>query len=855
MDTSSYEDQLANFSDLFKKSALPILIVSALITVGLGMHLITSPPEFRTDLNDFAPSSDSNDAHDRIHEHFPDESRPLFIHVTRSNNGNVLNIDSLKEMQTDLETLQADERINLKAVDSWTTSPGMIQIALDEQSPNTTISDYDNWAQLVDAIVDEDTKCELNRDDALLSTINFVGSALVNKNLDISATCDYLSSGEGDAVPTAASTAWVLEIDPEMSEDERREVQNNIRTVLTEISSSSNMDYSSASLDLMSYDIDKGTFDNLALLIVFATLVVVILLFLAFRNIKGVLFPFLSLNVALVWTYGTMNLFGLKFTALEVAVAPLVLGLGIDYAIHLQRALSDIKEKVEDTAEAWMRACGKLSVPLTLAVVTTVAAFLANIISPLPPLATFGIALAFGVICAFLSSTLLIGALHVVFDNGKKSKTISPLRLRNLTKPLLQLHKKQQVTVLLVAIAISAASVVGAMQLETDFDLSDFVNEEMEIMSVRDDINENYDSAGWKYVYVLMEPVDGGVIPDDEVLLDQLGNLHSKLESNDDVVGNSERIPSPSYEGPYVVLRDSIMRNESFGDLHGLEVIKGVVYEKSGVTVDLGTVFKDLQLNYTLADPVSGKTWSDRVNATVHLDGTNIAHLRTEVRVEATTSDESKRVVSEFESMFGSTSDEGQLREALKDHAVIHVTGDLVVLQQVLEGLSSSQVKSTAISLVVSFVVLLLLTRRVLPALIVLLPVGMASLWVVGSMAVLGLKWNVLTVLVTALTLGIGIDYTIHMWRRIEWELNRHDDHWAALKTSLESTGVALMLSAATTAAGFLVLLLSPMPVIQDFGLITAVTVFFSLVLALVLLPVLLELAARSQEAAEESNS
>ena len=229
--------------------------------------------------------------------------------------------------------------------------------------------------------------------------------------------------------PTAASTAWVLEIDPEMPEDERREVQNNIRTVLSEISSSSNMDYSCASLDLMSYDIDKGTFDNLALLIIFATLVVVLLLFLAFRNIKGVLFPFLSLNVALVWTYGTMNLFGMKFTALEVAVAPLVLGLGIDYAIHLQRALSDIKEKVESTAEAWMRACGKLSVPLTLAVVTTVAAFLANIISPLPPLATFGIALAFGVICAFLSSTLLIGALHVVFDNGK------PVSYTHLTLP------------------------------------------------------------------------------------------------------------------------------------------------------------------------------------------------------------------------------------------------------------------------------------------------------------------------------------------------------------------------------------------------------------------------------------
>ena len=104
-------------------------------------------------------------------------------------------------------------------------------------------------------------------------------------------------------------------------------------------------------------------------------------------------------------------------------------------------------------------------------------------------MSTFGIALAFGVICAFLTSTLLIGALHVTFNAGAISTERKPLKLTNLTQPLLQLHRKQQVAVLLVAIAISGASVVGAMQLETDFDLSDFVNEDMEIMSVRDDIN------------------------------------------------------------------------------------------------------------------------------------------------------------------------------------------------------------------------------------------------------------------------------------------------------------------------------------------------------------------------------
>ena len=172
-------------------------------------------------------------------------------------------------------------------------------------------------------------------------------------------------------------------------------------------------------------------------------------------------------------------------------------------------------------------------------------------------------------------------------------------------------------------------------------------------------------------------------------------------------------------------------------------------------------------------------------------------------------------------------------------------------LQIILDGLSLSQLRSTGISLIFSFAVLLILTRRIMPSVIVLFPVGVASLWVVGSMAVLGLKWNVLTVMVTALTLGIGIDYSIHMWRRIEVEMEKRNDHWEALRASLNTTGIALLLSAITTMFGFAVLLFSPMPVIQDFGLVTAVTVLFSLTLSLFLLPVLAELTARGHEAKE----
>ena len=96
---------------------------------------------------------------------------------------------------------------------------------------------------------------------------------------------------------------------------------------------------------------------------------------------------------------------------------------------------------------------------------------------------------------------------------------------------------------------------------------------------------------------------------------------------------------------------------------------------------------------------------------------------------------------------------------------------------------------------------------------------------------------------------------TTHMWRRFEVELQKRGDHWGALKEALDTTGVALMLSATTTMAGFAVLLFSPMPIIQDFGLITAITVLFSLVLALMVLPVLVELAARGQESVGEDEA
>jgi len=851
MDTAGLEERLAKLAPQFERSAPFVVGLFSLVTVLLAANLYVSPPTFQTDLNDFSPESEASDAHERIHQHFPNEMRPLFVHVTMDDGSNVLSLASLKAMNEDLLHFQNESEKRDDVVNVWTTAPGIMQLALDEEADGVELDSVNDWPEYLSLVFTENETCGLSADDQLLSAATYASSALLHKNLDYNPVCDYLDSETGDGTPTASSTLWVLEIDPDMEETQRRVLQDQLRDVFTLRSDESLLTYEVISNDLLAHDIDEGTFDNLMFLVALAFLVVVIMLSIAFRSVTRVVFPIVGLSSALIWTYGILNLSGAVFTALEATVAPLVLGLGIDYAIHLQRSQRSHSDQYPNPSESWLRAVGHLSIPLSLAVITTVAAFLANIISPLPPLATLGYALSLGVVSAFISSTVFVGALHVVFNKNNNEKSAPPvLTLPVVSEQILRIQQKQQVGVLLVTILVSGLAVYGAASLETDFDLADFVNEDMEIMTVRDDLSSSYESAGWKVVYVLMEPASGkDSINDDHRLLTELKYFHSDLESNNDVVG----APTPAYEGPLPVIRDAILRNESLGQAHNLEVDRGEVLRiDRDEPVILGAFFQALAQNESIADPLTGETWQDRVHQTVHLDGANIVHLRHEIRVEASTSVESSRVIDNFIEILGSTEDSGTLKYQLKDSATVHVTGDLVMLETVLDGLSLTQIESTAISLIVSFLVLFVLTRRLMPAIIVLFPVGVASLWVVGSMALIGLKWNVLTVMVTALTLGIGIDYSIHMWRRFEVEMARRGDHWDALRAALDSTGVALMLSAITTMAGFAVLSFSPMPIIQDFGLITAITVLFSLLLALMLLPVLVEIAARGQESANE---
>ncbi|MEC7704691.1 MAG: MMPL family transporter [Candidatus Thermoplasmatota archaeon] len=846
--------------DLFEKSSVPILLFSLLVTVFFASQLFPLP-EFDTDLSSFQPESESELAETRMEEYFPPETRPMFVHVTDDTGDNILSIESIQIQQQALDEILYRSEISGDYIDSVIAAPKIVQFAIDESEANgTKIGNYSDWNTLLDAILEEGSECEdALGDDRALAAGAFIQDSLIHQDLNYTATCDYLSTkisdptnATGDAAPTATSTLWVIMIDPELPDNERQIQQHFIRNQLDEFSANSSLDYHSTSLDLMSHDINKGTIGELVMLVTGAVIVVVILLAIAFRSVRGVAFPLVGLSAALVWTYGGMSLANVEYSILEVAIAPVVLGLGIDYSIHLQRRYNTFRAEGLNASSAWVKGFESLKVALSLAVVTTMAAFVANVASPLPPLRDFGLGLAFGVFCAFISSTVLVGALHVVMEKDSESfaKHVEWMRFGNFSTWMVGFQRVHQAKVIgLVAILTISSVVVAAARLETEFELSDFLDDDMDVMQGREELYDSYEAAGWKPVYILMEPIEGvSYIPDDSTLLNSLGFLDRWLESTSGVVSpySIGQNRHPAYDGPYPILFEAVEGDSEFGASHNLRIVESKLAPADGFSQgDISNALWELGENHSLANPLTGETWSERVSESIAFNegGGSIRFIRMEVLVEVKTSSDSTAVLT-------------ALRDTVDDFAnqnrntVVHVTGDMVSLESVLDGLTESQIQSTIISLAVCFTVLLALTRRIGPALLIVLPVGIAATWVVGAMAILNLNWNVMTVMVTALTIGLGIDYSIHVWRRFEAMKSKHMDVWSGMKEMYASTGVALLLSAGTTVCGFSILLVSKMPVVQDFGMVTAITVFFSLVLALILLPVFLIMDSQSRNGA-----
>lgn len=685
-----------------------------------------------------------------------------------------------------------------------------------------------NWIELVD------------KKDSMISTNEFFIVPYLFEDLKLN-TIGFLSKDFKDN-NAAKATLLIIQLNLfDMDYSEMLRINREIFSLLDELDEnlSSISIQATGELEVTS-QINDLTIEANQILGPAMFVIIILILYVSFRKASYIILPLLSLLIAMIWLVGTMILLGINFNVIAVALIPLILGLGVDYSVHFLHNYRAELKKGNTSIISIKKSINEVGVAIFLAWITTVIAFMSFLTSSMIPIRQFGILLAVGITYTFICSITFLPATRYLLD--RKTKPDVSITLNGITAKLslskimgaLSLlvisHKKK---ILAVMVLVTIVFGVGASQLERGFDLNQFVprdNPSMELFSTLVDYFP-YASEGQEYYLI-----EGNVAT--VRMLEGIAQTHKNAGDDTFVARNPDG--SVKVNSIYSEIQLAIKNNNSLLEAFNINEYTGIPrtdadvkalfdYLYTGQSLDLGDLetedmdilgFSTAQIEMVLYQS------NQQYTATViryHLDS---GFRQTEGNIQ-------KNLEILSEELYHNLADYG-------DVSVI-ITGNAQIQLSNTTNLTSSQFLSTALSILLAAIVLIIAYKNISLGLITMIPVCTSIIWILGTMYYLGYILDVLTVTVTSITIGIGIDYSIHATERFRLITKQTGNIEQAVYETIFHTGGALLIAGLTTALAFGILILAPIPPQQRFGIILALTIFYSLITTILILPIILE--------------
>ncbi len=185
----------------------------------------------------------------------------------------------------------------------------------------------------------------------------------------------------------------------------------------------------------------------------------------------------------------------------------------------------------------------------------------------------------------------------------------------------------------------------------------------------------------------------------------------------------------------------------------------------------------------------------------------------------------------------------------------LEFAGDVAVSQAMIQGIVTTQVSSVTLSLVGTLAVVVLLGRSLRWGIYCILPCSLAVLFNFAMMGFLDVTLGVATSMFAAITLGIGVDFAIHLLDRYKLSRASGHDENAALIDAITATGPAIVIDGLAVALGFGVLAFSRVPANVRLGEIAMFSIVGCLLATIILLPALVVVAPLSRDRAPRQPS
>jgi hydrophobe/amphiphile efflux-3 (HAE3) family protein len=597
-------------------------------------------------------------------------------------------------------------------------------------------------------------------------------------------------------LPSDLMTISVIALDPGVSTDAQQQVLGNIESAIRISEPPPGLAVTVSGNPAFSKEMGEAMGAQMGMLILAAMLLMVLAVTLLFSHIRYRLLPVGIVAIGLVMTFGFMGLFGIPVSMTVIAAFPVLIGIGIDYAIQFH-ARFDEEIRQGTIPEAVWATVTQMGPSVLIAMSATALGFIAMFFGPVPMIADFGSVCTIGVICCYVAALIIIPIVAIVtrYRPKTEAKTSGPTpepgnsfieHYDRLLGRLAYTVAKHPISVILLFAVVAGGGFYLDQSVPISADEKTFVPDDMPALRDMEKLTRTMGSTSTIPVVVIADDVRS---PDTLAWIEQFGVYEQ--EHNDKITGvtsiatlireyNGGVMPSTEREIDGVIARipEATLKRYLNGNMEAVLEFSTVSMEMSVARDLIGRIQGDVAWN----NPPAGVT--------------------------------------------------------------VKVTGQLEMFAGLMSDISDSRTFMTLLGF--AFILgFLLLVYRKFGAVAPVIPIVFIVGWNGAIMYLLGLDYTPLTAVLGSMTIGVASEYTILIMERCEEELARGMEFLDAIQTAVQKIGTAITVSGLTTVFGFSALTLSTFNIISNFGIVTVISVGFSLVGAIVVMPAVLALMYR----------
>lgn len=609
-------------------------------------------------------------------------------------------------------------------------------------------------------------------------------------------------------------------------------------------------------------------------------LFIVAIMALIFRQWRFVLLPLAVCVLSVVMMLGWLSWVDWRLTVISSNFVALLLIMTLAITIHLVVRYREYHAQhpewsKADLVVATVRAMAR---PCLYTALTTIVAFVSLVVSDIRPVIDFGWMMTIGLSLSLLLAFLILPAGLMLLPKGEsKDKGDGSAAI---TQRFSQFTERHGNVVLAVAALVAVISAVGISQLKVENRFIDYFHESTEIYQGMSVIDQRL--GGTTTLDIVIDRLPPATAkPAEQELASDTNNANS---SNDDEFGGDPFAEPANNNGSDEFGGDPFAADEpngnefgdEFGDdpfaddpfadpmaeqnadqkddnsqstywftAAGLSDIEAL-HDYLNSLSEVGKV-QSLATAYKVARDINGSDLNDFELAILRqalpqeinsfLVDPYLSAKHDQVRI-------SMRIIESDPNL-----QRAKLIEKIREHATtelgfseeqIHFTGMLVLYNNMLQSLFSSQIVTIGAVFIGILLMFLLLFRSLTIAIIALVPNILAASVVLGGMGLMGIPLDMMTITIAAITVGIGVDHAIHYLHRFKQEFAQNGNYLASMHASHGSIGRAMFYTSVIIIIGFSILALSKFIPSIYFGLLTALAMFAAIMGSLTLLPKLI---------------